>query len=422
LELFSPEFFSALFAIIVIDLVLAGDNAIVIALAARSLPKHLQRRAIVWGAVGAIVVRTLLTIVVVWLLRIPGLMFVGGALLIWIAYKLLLPEEAGNGEGEIKAAKGFWGAIQTIVVADMVMGLDNVLAVAGAAHGSYLLVVLGLLISIPIVVWGSSLLLGFVERFPAIVYLGAGVLAWTAAKMITAEPHLADAFATYRFTVPLTFAVIVFGVLWAGFTRNHRRLESRISARLAFFAKQRETQQANPISSQGENTMSKILVPVDGSRNSRYAVRHIVNEFLKNPVLEIHVLNVQAPFSRYISRFSGKRNREAFHREEAEKALKPMRRLLESHGVPYVVHVEVGSKAQMIADTARRLQCDHILMSTARKNSLTRMLEDSVTNKVLELTTVPVQIIAGDAISRWERYGIPAGLGAAVGLFLLAAD
>ncbi len=422
MELFSPEFFSALFAIIVIDLVLAGDNAIVIALAARSLPKHLQRRAIVWGAVGAIVVRTLLTIVVVWLLRIPGLMFVGGALLIWIAYKLLLPEEAGNGEGEIKAAKGFWGAIQTIVVADMVMGLDNVLAVAGAAHGSYLLVVLGLLISIPIVVWGSSLLLGFVERFPAIVYLGAGVLAWTAAKMITAEPHLADAFATYRFTVPLTFAVIVFGVLWAGFTRNHRRLESRISARLAFFAKQRETQQANPISSQGENTMSKILVPVDGSRNSRYAVRHIVNEFLKNPVLEIHVLNVQAPFSRYISRFSGKRNREAFHREEAEKALKPMRRLLESHGVPYVVHVEVGSKAQMIADTARRLQCDHILMSTARKNSLTRMLEDSVTNKVLELTTVPVQIIAGDAISRWERYGIPAGLGAAVGLFLLAAD
>ena len=138
--------------------------------------------------------------------------------------------------------------------------------------------------------------------------------------------------------------------------------------------------------------------------------------------MEIHVLNVQAPFSRYISRFSGKRNREAFHREEAEKALKPMRRLLESHGVPYVVHVEVGSKAQMIADTARRLQCDHIVMSTARKNSVTRMLEDSVTNQVLELTTVPVQVIAGDAISRWERYGIPVSLGAAVGLFLLVAD
>ncbi len=423
MELFSADFFSALFAIIVIDLVLAGDNAIVIALAARNLPRHLQKQAIVWGAVGAIAVRTLLTVVVVWLLRIPGLMFVGGALLIWIAYKLLLPEDAGNGEEKVKATTGFWSAIQTIVVADMVMGLDNVLAVAGAAHGSYLLVVLGLLISVPIVVWGSSLLLGFVERFPVIVYVGAGVLAWTAAKMITAEPHLAEAFAAYRLTVPLTFVVIVLSVLWVGFTRNHRVLESRISARLVFFAKQREIRQANSISSEGENVMSKILVPVDGSRNSQYAVRHVVNEFLKNTAMEVHVLNVQTPFSRHISRFSSKRNRDDFHREKAEKALKPVRHLLESHGVPYTLHVEVGSKAQSIADIARRLRCDLILMSTARKNSLTRMIEDSVTNKVLELTTVPVQIIAGGAISRWERYGIPAaGVGTAVGLILLAAD
>lgn len=168
--------------------------------------------------------------------------------------------------------------------------------------------------------------------------------------------------------------------------------------------------------------MSKILVPVDGSLNSQYAVRQVVNEFLKNPALEIHLLNVQAPFSRHISRFSGKRNREDFHREEAQKALTPTRRLLDFHGVPYVVHVEVGRKAQTIADTARRLQCDHILMSTARKNSLTRMIGDSVTNKVLELATVPVEIVAGDAISRWERYGIPASLGTAIGLYLIAAD
>lgn len=113
--------------------------------------------------------------------------------------------------------------------------------------------------------------------------------------------------------------------------------------------------------------------------------------------------------------------RESFHHDEAEKALTPIRRLLASRGVPCTVHVEVGSKAQLIANTARRLQCDHILMSTARKNSLTRMIEDSVTNKVLEITTVPVRIIAGDATSRWERYGIPVSLGTAVGLFLLAA-
>ena len=421
MELLSPEFFSALFAIIVIDLVLAGDNAIVIALAARNLPKHLQRQAIVWGAVGAIAVRVLLTVVVVWLLRIPGLMFVGGALLIWIAYKLLQPEENANGEGKSNAANSFWGAIQTIVVADMVMGLDNVLAVAGAAHGNYLLVVLGLLISVPIVVWGSSLLLGFVERFPVIVYLGAGVLAWTAAKMITAEPHLAEAFAAYWFIVPLTFAVIVFGVLWAGFSRNHRRLESRISARLAYFAKQRETQQANPISSEGENAMSKILVPIDGSRNSQYAVRQVVNEFVKNPAMEIHLLNVQPPFSRHISQFIGRKTRDSFHHDAAEKALRPARQLVEKFGVPYTAHVKVGKKADIIVDEAQRLRCDRIVMSTARKNSLTRMLEDSTTNKVLEKTSVPVEVIAGESISKLERFGLPAGIVAALAFLITAA-
>ena len=120
MEFLSPEVFSALFAIVVIDLVLAGDNAIVIALAARNVPKHLQKRAILWGAAGAIVVRTAMTLIVVWLLKIPGLLFVGGALLVWIAYRLLLPEdENGNGAG-INAASTFWGALKTIVVADMV--------------------------------------------------------------------------------------------------------------------------------------------------------------------------------------------------------------------------------------------------------------------------------------------------------------
>ena len=129
MELLSAEFFSALLAIIIIDLVLAGDNAIVIALAARGLPPELRKKAVIWGTVGAIAVRTALTMVVVWLLKIPGLMLLGGALLVWIAYKLLADNE---GEGhEVSAAGTFWGAMKTIVVADAVMGLDNVLAVAG---------------------------------------------------------------------------------------------------------------------------------------------------------------------------------------------------------------------------------------------------------------------------------------------------
>jgi YjbE family integral membrane protein len=157
MELFTPEFFTALAAIIVIDLALAGDNAIVIALAARNLPPHLQKRAILWGTFGAIAVRVVMTMAVVWLLGIPGLMAARGAILVRIAYKLLKPQE-GAGH-EVKAAATFWGAMQTIVIADAAMGLDNVLAVAGAAHGSFALVVIGLLISIPIVVWGSTLIL-----------------------------------------------------------------------------------------------------------------------------------------------------------------------------------------------------------------------------------------------------------------------
>ncbi|KAF4531306.1 hypothetical protein B566_EDAN019409, partial [Ephemera danica] len=149
----------------------------------------LELRAILWGTVGAIVVRSAMTVVVVWLLKIPGLLLAGGLLLVWIAYRLLKPQEGEEGH-DGPAVTTFWGAMRTIVIADAVMGLDNVLAVAGAAHGSYLLVVLGLLISVPIVVWGSTLVLKVVEKHPGVVYLGAGVLAWTAAKMISAEPML----------------------------------------------------------------------------------------------------------------------------------------------------------------------------------------------------------------------------------------
>ena len=415
------EFLSALVAIIIIDLVLAGDNAIVIALAARNVPRNLQKQAIIWGGIGAIVVRTSMTLIVVWLLKIPGLLLVGGALLVWIAYRLLLPEEAEGDAARIRAASGFWGAIRTIVVADTVMGLDNVLAVAGAAHGSFLLVALGLLISIPIVIWGSTLLLQFVERYPAFVYVGAGVLAWTAAKMVASEPLLRDSLAAYKLTVPVMYAVTVFGVLWAGFVKNHHKLESRISARLTSFAQPRAAGLPASNATEGESAMLKILVPVDGSPNSQHAVRHVIRQFTKNPALEVHLLNVQAPFSKHIAEFVSKKNRDSFHRDEAEKALQPIRQMLDSFSVPHTAHVEIGRKAEVIAATARRLRCDHIVMSTARKNSLTRMLETSVTNRVLELTTVPVEVIAGDAVSKLERYGIPAGVGAGLTALLLLA-
>ncbi|MFN0162810.1 MAG: TerC family protein [Burkholderiales bacterium] len=228
MELFSSQWFVALGAIILIDLVLAGDNAIVIALAARNLPKHLQKKAILWGTAGAIAVRSAMTVVVVWLLQVPGLLLIGGALLVWIAFKLLVPasDDDGNEHG---GATSFWGAMKTIVIADAVMGLDNVLAVAGAAHGSFLLVVLGLLISIPIVVWGSTLILKWVERFPIIMYLGAAVLAWTAVKMMLAEPFLKEPLAPYMAYSLLFYVLIIGGVLYAGYAMN-RRAKPRESA------------------------------------------------------------------------------------------------------------------------------------------------------------------------------------------------
>lgn len=212
MEFFSPEFWSALLSIIVIDLVLAGDNAIVIGLAARTLPKEQQKKVILWGTVGAILIRILATLAVVWLLKIPGLLLIGGVLLVWIAYKLLA-EEKGH---DVKASENFWAAIKTIIIADALMGLDNVLAIAGASHGNFSLVVIGLLVSVPIVVWGSTLILKWVDRFPIIITIGSGVLAYTASKMITDEKFLKGFFEENPLLKWGLTIIIVLGVILLG--------------------------------------------------------------------------------------------------------------------------------------------------------------------------------------------------------------
>ena len=216
-------------AIILIDLVLAGDNAIVIALAARNLPAQLRTRAILWGTIGAIAVRSVMTLCVVWLLQIPGLMAVGGLALLWIAYQLLA--DGGGGEHDGPSATTFLGAMKTIIVADALMGVDNVLGVAGAAHGAFDLVVIGLLVSVPIVVYGSTLVLRLVERFPVIIKLGAAVLAFTAAKMVVNEHLLSDLFGdAHQPLEPLqnaarwaTYAIAVAGVLGAGWWTQRKK-------------------------------------------------------------------------------------------------------------------------------------------------------------------------------------------------------
>ncbi|MFC4762574.1 TerC family protein [Dyella koreensis] len=221
MDFLTPEFFSGLMAIVLLDLVLAGDNAIVIALAARNLPKHLQKKAVFWGSFGAVAIRIALTAVVVYLLKLPGLMLAGGLLLLPIAWKLLRTDD-GDGHN-IGAAAGFWAAIRTIVVADALMGLDNVLAIAGASGGHMTLVIIGLAISVPLVVWGSTLILKLIERFPIIVYIGAGAIAWTAARMIAHDHLLASWFDARGWAKYTLDALLVAAVCGGGWLMQRRR-------------------------------------------------------------------------------------------------------------------------------------------------------------------------------------------------------
>ncbi|HET6552049.1 MAG TPA: TerC family protein [Dyella sp.] len=225
MELSGTDFLSGLLAIVLLDLVLAGDNAIVIALAARSLPRQIQKKAVLWGTVGAIVVRLLMTGIVVYLLKLPGLMLAGGALLLPIAWKLLQsdPEPAH----EVNAASNFWSAMRTIIVADALMGLDNVLAIAGASKGHMLLVIIGLAISVPLVVWGSTLILRLIERFPIIVYIGAAAIAWTSARMIAHDHWLAPWFQSHAWAGYALDAVLVIGTCLGGWLVQRRRLRRR---------------------------------------------------------------------------------------------------------------------------------------------------------------------------------------------------
>ena len=196
----SPEFWIALMQIIGVNIVLSGDNAVVIALAARGLPAEQQKKAIAWGSGAAVVMRIGLTIVAVELLRLPYLKLVGAGLLLWIAIQLLVPEDGGDGHGKATNA-GLGAAIKTILIADLVMSLDNVIAVAAAAKGNTPLLVIGLGISIPLIIFGSTLLLKVMERFPIIITLGAALLGFLAGEMLLTDPAVTQRFGEMSHTV-----------------------------------------------------------------------------------------------------------------------------------------------------------------------------------------------------------------------------
>ena len=190
LNLADPQFWTGLVQIIIVNILLSGDNAVVIALASRSLPPKQRNLAVIGGSLGAVVLRIVFTFVIAWLMTIPFLKVLGGLLLVWIGAQMMVPENDAEGSG-IKAHAGLWAAMRTIIIADAVMSLDNVLAIAAAAQGNFPLLLIGLLISIPMVVFGSMLFLKLLDRFPVLVVAGAALIGYIAGEVVVTDPMLA---------------------------------------------------------------------------------------------------------------------------------------------------------------------------------------------------------------------------------------
>lgn len=217
MDILSTQFLFALGSIILLDLVLAGDNAVVIAMASRQLPEKLRKRAIYIGTAGAVIIRAIMTLIATYLLTIPFLQAIGGLILLPIAFKLLKPSEHGIEEAnKFSSSTGFATAIKTIIIADAAMGIDNVLAIAGAAHGNMVLVLLGLAISIPIVVWGSQLISTLMDKLPILITIGSAILAYTAATMILHDKIVGEfllsisSYMTYILPILFIGAIVIY--------------------------------------------------------------------------------------------------------------------------------------------------------------------------------------------------------------------
>jgi len=219
----SADFWIGLMKIVWINIILSGDNAVVIALAARSLPPHQQRKAVFWGSGAAVVLRIALTVVAAKLLQLSFLQIVGGCLLLWIGLQLLSSDD--EEEGESRTYGSLMAAVRTILIADLVMSLDNVIAVAAAAHGNVILLVLGLAISIPLVIFGSTLMIKLMERFPVIVVLGAALIGWVGGETIASDAALHDYAAAHpalHYVAAALGATLVVGIgkLWPLWSRR----------------------------------------------------------------------------------------------------------------------------------------------------------------------------------------------------------
>ena len=387
-ELLTPAFWTGLLAIIGINIVLSGDNAVVIALAARSLPPDQQKRAIAIGSAAAVVMRIVLTIIAVEMLRWPYLKIIGSLLLLWIAVKLMQPEdEDEGGHGAVTASLG--AAIRTILIADLVMSLDNVLAVAAAAKGSLMLLIVGLAISIPMVVFGSTMLLKLMERWPIIITLGAALLGWVAGDMATTDPAVKDWVASRAPWLHEAAEVLGAGfVVLMGSMLSYRELARRAAARAP--APGVAPVAAAPVAG---GVFNRVLVPVDSSDSAAHAIEYALGLKRLKPDVELHLINVQREVSGDVSRFIAKESLADYHRERGEKAMERARGLLDAAGVKYGISLVVGRPWDLITEQARSGGFDHIIMGARGLGSYTGALIGSITQGVVANSPVPVIVV-----------------------------
>jgi YjbE family integral membrane protein len=384
----SSAFWIALLQIIGVNIVLSGDNAVVIALAARGLPPAQQKKAIAWGSAAAVVMRIVLTIVAVELLRLPFLKLIGAGLLAWIAVKLLIPEDDDDGSDRAHHT-GMAAAIWTILLADLVMSLDNVIAVAAAAKGDVTLLVIGLAISIPLVIFASRLLLGLMERFPLIITLGAGVLGWVAGEMLISDPVVKpsiDAGAAYLHAVAPALGAIA--VIAAG-----RWLAVRAEARRKPVELVAVPAAAVPVPVAGAR---RIVLAVDGSTTSLGAVRQVIGMRSLLPAgidLAVDLVNVQRPLPSEVASSIDRDALHEYHREKSDAALAEAAALLDAAGIAYTRHHFVGEPGRLIAQHAADRHADEIVMGTRGLGTHTGALLGSVTRGTIEHATVPVLVV-----------------------------
>ena len=393
--LLQSDFWIAVGQIILIDILLGGDNAIVIALACRGLPPKLRRQGILWGTAGAVVLRIALIFFALQLLAIPFLKVVGAVLLVWIGVKLLLPQHEDGHDG-IEGSDKLWGAIKTVIVADFVMSVDNVIAIASAAESSgtghsMVLVIFGVLISIPIIVWGSQLVIRLMDRFPLVITLGAMLLGWIAGTMVVTDPALVNPEVLPQLPkiVPsdtlryLSGAAGALGVLWLGRWLTARRAVAHAAAPVA----------PGPVVA---GTLRRVLFATDGSPASLRAVERLAamrSELREPGAMSIELLNVQRPVSSDVSSFVASATLDEYHAEQAEKALAPARAALERQGLAYKSHWRVGVPGPAIGEFARAEGCGLIVMGARGLSGATSALLGSVAQSTIEHAHVPVLVV-----------------------------